>query len=679
MKIIENYISHGLSLCAIPPGTKGPTTTGWNLKENTLTSTIVIPEGYGLGLCHAYSGTMALDIDSMEMATTMLEAAGVDLQALLNAPDAVKVNSGRPGRGKLIYRVPAIIGPLRTKKISIDKQVIYELRCATADGLTMQDCIYPTIHPDTGKQYQWEGDWKNLPTIPTELLNHWIELIDQDKQRTINTGEGKGSVNASWEEIELAVYAIDPNCSREDWFKVGTALHWAGAQTGELRKAFDLWDSWSQGSPDKYPGERKIYEQWQSFKSDKANRITLGTLFHIAKEHCWKRPQVDVSDLFRTNRGKAGLLTRLDESGEIKPLPTVIQGFLPADAVGMLWGEPGSYKSFIVTDWMLSVASGRPWCGRKTHQGPVWYLAGEGHGGLRQRIAAWRKAKHFDGDLPVMHSSKAVTLDTSTGEVSDGLSELLGFVRSGEVPSMIVVDTLARSMVGDENSTRDASRFVSAIDELMVVIRSTGRECCLILVHHARKGGDDYRGSSALRGAVDFEFEVKKLSNLNVSIKSTKTKDGESPPDIHMKGKVVSLGFVSDNHGDASEITSLVFDEVARVDQKLSFVDKAIRMAPKIVGILNRDFFKSGASKRTLTTSLRHDGIRLKDADATALFECLEDHGFINIVRSSSGWAIWPSNSSHCAMSDSHSIGNHLPWEAPLEAQEGCSQSEESR
>lgn len=355
-QIINEYIDHGLALCPIPPRTKGPSNVGWQRKENTLTRTSLIPEGYGLGLCHAYSGTMALDIDSMEMAKELLGKEGICLQALLDDPDAVKVNSGRPGRGKLIYRVPAMIGPLRTKKISIDKQVIYELRCETADGLTMQDCIYPTYHPNTGKQYQWEGDWKNLPIIPTELLNHWNDLIDQDKQRTINTGEGKGVVNASWDEIESALYSLDPNCSREDWFKVGTALHWAGAQTSKSGKALDLWDSWSQGSPDKYPGEHEIYKQWNSFKSDKANGITLGTLFHAAKEAGWTRPQVDVSGLFDRNDSDVHPLARVRPlNTKPQPVNWLIPGVVQQGLV-VIAGSAGVGKTTNLLPMLLSVA-----------------------------------------------------------------------------------------------------------------------------------------------------------------------------------------------------------------------------------------------------------------------------------------------------------------------------------
>ena len=103
---VDAYIRHGWSLVPIPINTKGPRTPGWNLRENALKSQADLPLGFGIGLAHAYSGTMALDIDNWTITTTLLSACGIDLEALYNAPDAVVINSGKSGHGKLLYAMP---------------------------------------------------------------------------------------------------------------------------------------------------------------------------------------------------------------------------------------------------------------------------------------------------------------------------------------------------------------------------------------------------------------------------------------------------------------------------------------------------------------------------------------------------------------------------------------------
>lgn len=295
---VEMYIRHGWSLVPIPPNTKGPRSIGWNLAENALRSQADLPTGYGIGLAHAYSGTMALDIDDWETAVMYLKRYNIDLPTLYTEPDAVVINSGRPGHGKLLYAMPEGVAP-PSKKIIVNGTVVLELRCATTNGLTVQDVLPPSIHPATGQPYQWgnSGNWAQLPTIPTELIDLWQSLLHVDRHRSI---ESSDTLNASWQEIQSALEHVSPDVSRDDWIAIGMALNWAGNQTNQLDHALDLWDDWSAQSQTKYPGEKEILSQWGSFRADKVKSIKLGTLFHIAKQNGWVRPVPDAVDLFST-------------------------------------------------------------------------------------------------------------------------------------------------------------------------------------------------------------------------------------------------------------------------------------------------------------------------------------------------------------------------------------------
>jgi hypothetical protein len=205
---------------------------------------------------------------------------------------------------------------LPSKKIIINGITAYELRCATANGLTVQDVLPPSIHPDTKQPYRWagKGHWMRLPELPQPLLDLWHGLLEQDKVRTLATGDG---VDASWDEIRSAIESISPDCSREEWVNVGMALHWAGTHTNQLDQALHLWDEWSKPS-NKYPSEKEIINQWVSFKSDKATAVKLGTLFHIAKQHGWSRPPVDAASLFAAV-GQAAPMTPVNVTAGIRP------------------------------------------------------------------------------------------------------------------------------------------------------------------------------------------------------------------------------------------------------------------------------------------------------------------------------------------------------------------------
>lgn len=316
--IVDQYIQHGWSLVPIPMGTKGPRATGWNIRENALKSRADLPPGYGIGLAHAYSGTMALDIDDWALATDELAVHGINLQSLYEAPDAVIVHSGKAGHGKLIYSMP-FGAAFPSKKIIRGEVTVYELRCATVSGLTVQDVLPPSIHPETQRPYAWagRGHWTRPPMIPQALLTLWMGMLDHDRERAISTG-GVGFA-ASWEEIQQALAHISPDCSREDWIQCGMALHVAGKQLDQLDQALALWADWSKGSI-KYPGDREIVTQWRSFRTDKGTSVTLGTLFHLARRGGWVRPVPDAVSLFSAI-GEEAVINPIDLLDGLRPKP----------------------------------------------------------------------------------------------------------------------------------------------------------------------------------------------------------------------------------------------------------------------------------------------------------------------------------------------------------------------
>lgn len=284
---VTDYLAHGWKLCAIPPGTKGPNTPNWQKLENALTEPP--PEGWGVGLLHAYSGTAALDIDQWADAAVWLAERGVILPNLMDAPDAVGIDSGNAGHGKLLYSLPF---PLPTKKVVIGNKTILEFRCGTASGLSAQDVLPGSRHP-SGSIYTWtgSGNWQQLPVIPDELLAVWMQLLAGDAQKNIKV-EGEQSP-VSLDELRKAMFSVSPNCDRKPWTEIGMGWKAAGGDR-------DSWEEWSSGSKEKYhPSE--IESQWKSFDDpDKVRKdgIGPGTVFFHAIAGGWKRPAPEVKGLF---------------------------------------------------------------------------------------------------------------------------------------------------------------------------------------------------------------------------------------------------------------------------------------------------------------------------------------------------------------------------------------------
>jgi hypothetical protein len=296
----ESYINVGFSLVPIVSG-KGPVGLGWNARERCVTDISKLNDTIGVGLAHAYSGTMALDIDEWDKASEFLATHDIDLKSLFDAPDSVTINSGNPGHAKLLYRMPFGMSLTSKKLIYVEsdgmKKNYLDFRCATASGLTVQDVLPSAVrHPITCQPYSWGGNghYTNLPAIPEALLALWQSLLTKDTERSISV---KGSpVDASWDEIKQALDHINPDISRDEWVQIGMALHYAGTATQQLDQALTVWNDWSANGS-KYKGEKDILTCWKSFTADDTG-VKLGTLFHYARDAGWVRPLPDVTYMF---------------------------------------------------------------------------------------------------------------------------------------------------------------------------------------------------------------------------------------------------------------------------------------------------------------------------------------------------------------------------------------------
>jgi len=322
------YLRHGWKLVPINAGTKGPRTPGWNTEEACINESSDIPEGMGAGLAHAFSGTCAIDLDDAFMAQMMFAERGIDLQALLDAPDAVQIISGRPGSGKLIYHLDM---PLPSKSLKIDVKTIVEFRCATADLLTVQDLLPPSQHP-SGTIYSWggKGDWRNLPLLPEAIRLWWNELLAEKPHTSSSVAQKLDDLT----EVRSALGSVSADCPHDTWIEVLMAM----SSTGHP-DACELAREWSKTAPHRYPGDREFDIRWRSFK-DKDNGITISTLFHYAKENGWVAPPIDVTTLFNQPlEGMSDLLSGMIVSppgANIKLFPSVLRDYAMevSEAVG---------------------------------------------------------------------------------------------------------------------------------------------------------------------------------------------------------------------------------------------------------------------------------------------------------------------------------------------------------
>lgn len=216
------------------------------------------------------------------------------------------------------------------------------------------------------------------------------------------------------------------------------------------------------------------------------------------------------------------------DSLELTEIKWVVDDYIEADSLAQVFGDPGGGKSFVAIDLACCVATGKPWHGHDVKQGSVFYIAGEGHNGLARRLKAWQIGNGTTlANVPLYKSHRAAQLydATEAAVVAEAIKQLSA--EANCIPSMIVIDTLARNHGGDENSTQDMNAFIQHLD---VYLRQPWK-CCVMVVHHSGVADKDRsRGSTALKGALDAEYKCQLDSGTKtIAFESKKMKDAEMP------------------------------------------------------------------------------------------------------------------------------------------------------
>lgn len=233
-------------------------------------------------------------------------------------------------------------------------------------------------------------------------------------------------------------------------------------------------------------------------------------------------------------------------------LPDVI----PDDSVVMLYGPPGSYKSFLALDLGMTMASGQAgWGCAARPPVNVVYVAGEGPRSIaRLRRPAWRTLHGIEHDLPF---GLVTAMPLVYDEGAKGVGAFIESIKRQEFhPKLVIVDTWARFMLGlNENDAKEAGLGIAALETIKRELK-----CSVLVVHHTGKEGNaGPRGSSAIMGGVDSLHEVVPAKGvMAVAVHNRRHKDADErsqPWCFEGKTALQSLVFQPLGHGDYLKLT----------------------------------------------------------------------------------------------------------------------------
>jgi hypothetical protein len=306
---------------------------------------------------------------------------------------------------------------------------------------------------------------------------------------------------------------------REVWittqFRDGTTIrHWGDP---------DEPNDWEEIEAGPEPDELDYDDGMLGPPPDEDEDQSLGPLPEDGPEPAWSGR----TPALPPKKGRFTPLT-LKEMADLTPPEWLIDGLVPQDGLVVLYGEPGTGKSFLALDWGLCVATGARWIGREVRQGDVVYIYAEGVRGLTRRAEAWFQ-EHGLAEAPTFWAVPMAVPIPNPRDRSE-------FIRSVKLvskhPRLIIIDTLARNFGdGNESLAQDMSAFVAGCDNLRRVFPGA----TVLVVHHPgkdnRKGP---RGSVALKGAADAEFALTRSGDA-CKLANEKQKDGEEVPPISLE------------------------------------------------------------------------------------------------------------------------------------------------
>ena len=232
-----------------------------------------------------------------------------------------------------------------------------------------------------------------------------------------------------------------------------------------------------------------------------------------------------------------------------------VKGILPRVGLVVVWGPPKCGKSFWTFDLVMHVALNWKYRGRKVQQGTIVYLALEGGEGFARRVEAWRQRRFANHDQPVPFYLLDVPIDL----VADHKTLIEDIGAQIEKPDVVVIDTLNRALLGDENKSDDMAKFIRAADAIR-----TAFDCVVIIIHHCGVVRSRPRGHTSLTGADDAQIAVYRDKDGDITVTVEHMKDGEASAPMGSKLEVIKLGL--DDDGD--EMSSCIIVPAEVVDKK---------------------------------------------------------------------------------------------------------------
>lgn len=313
-----------------------------------------------------------------------------------------------------------------------------------------------------------------------------------------------------------------------DMMAYATAAHLKSFGISQALALDLMWEHWNPRCSPPWAGdeidhlEQKV-ENGYRYNTSPPGNITPA--YAIARQQSMFKPVT--RELPSGQEISGGRFRVVDRDGvdHIKPPSWLIRDFIADESYAILFGAPGSFKTFVALDAALSIATGGftengLWQSDAiASTGNVLMAIGEGRPQVAARIRAWEQ-RHLYGQ-----KARGIFLADPVPLVSEDWNPFFDTILAASPDGfrLVVIDTIGRSMQGlNENAQEHASKFTALVERIQA---ETG--AAVLAIHHT---GQDHkereRGSSVFRADSDTSVRVDRAGkDFEIELSMVKQKD----------------------------------------------------------------------------------------------------------------------------------------------------------
>lgn len=490
-ELINEYLNSGWSILPVKPDEKRPYMTNW-LQYNKTRATQKQVESWFTNLSGAGVGVVTGKISNIVVLDVESYCKTPINEILKKYPTNLISRSGSGGY-HLFYQYPQ-------GKSKVSNRVgIFEGADLRADGGFI--VLPPTRHP-SGGYYQWVE--KGIPgAFP-------LPLLEVESRPTVQ--------NDGW--ITEALRGVSEG-GRNDTCARLAGYFFKKGMTADIVEALLL--DWNEKCDPPMP-LRELRTTLKSIERSHSGAETQFTSVEFEDDHPTggeeKPSGFDIMKMTDYIKGYGG-----------DGVSWLVNDWMPDQSITFLISPPESYKTWILLDLAVSVASGSPFLGQYEVNsiGPTLIIQQEdSHSGLTDRLALIIEQKlglktDIDGDnwqIPVLpdlpiyiHPSRMLRFDNK--KVLEELEKQIEVIK----PRVIMIDPLY-------STTQSADNYMSDLAGKMMVLKEWRDKygCSFLIAHHSKKNLDpdstareDSWGSQFLNAFLEAGWQVRRNPRLPIN------------------------------------------------------------------------------------------------------------------------------------------------------------------